>query len=462
MPRCEVSSRKRPFNPAENLNEFVTFSGTIARGDVVAPIRFRVRFGADGELRFRVYPLRMTRESMALQSDWAAKDSNKSPLLKVSAISSGGIRFESDGIVIKGTSTPFRGGHHYVTLKLNYTSATFTKDQDNGDAPPTIRWTLRGFESFPAVEGECALGKVVWAGRYPERSQDKVSGTASIEAAGPVANTAQWVAEAERLFEHMRLVMSLAMSRQVDYPVRDTWVEGQWRREAFSQTKSRRSNAHLFHPMVLQPVFDAALSSHFDPPFPASGLNYAIEWLTMYATYSEMRLTNAITALEHLANANMSEGDRHYLDPKSFDAFSKRLRDFATTDLPILTEDRDEAFTKAAMEMRTEMKSKLQDLNRRPLLDRILMLARRWNVPLDGLAEKDLRPAIPARNAIVHHGYYYKPGQAKQGQRDLWDHVLIIRELAIRFVLTAIGYRLSRNIPVVSWRATRCDLPAGD
>lgn len=436
-----MSLKRRLASKTEDLNEFVTFSGTISRDELVVPIRFRVRFGVDGELRFRVYPLPMTEDSLALRIRENKSKSNKRAVYALSAVSAGGTRLQSDNILLRGTGTASTSTTAHVTLKLNCTRATFTRDQDNGDTPPTVRWSLRGFEAFPAVEGECVLGKVVWAGNYPERSQDRVTGVATIRANGPVTETAKWTAEVDRLFEHIRLVMSLAMSRQVDYPVRDIWIDGQWRRDAFSQTKSRRSNAHLFHPMVLQPAFDAALASHFNPPVAASGLDYAVEWLTMHTTYSEMRLTNAITALEHLVNANMSEDDQFYLDPKSFDAFSKRLRDFATVDLEALTEDRDEAFATAAMTMRAGMKSKLLDLNRPPLLERVLTLAQRWNVPLDGLDGKELRAAIPARNTIVHRGYYYHPGRAKAEHADLWDHVLIIRELAARFVLTAIGYR---------------------
>jgi hypothetical protein len=44
-------------NKDEDLRSFVTFTGTISDDDVVVPIKFRVRFGADGELRFKAYPI---------------------------------------------------------------------------------------------------------------------------------------------------------------------------------------------------------------------------------------------------------------------------------------------------------------------------------------------------------------------------------------------------------------------
>jgi hypothetical protein len=41
-----------------------------------------------------------------------------------------------------------------------------------------------------------------------------------------------------------------------------------------------------------------------------------------------------------------------------------------------------------------------------------------------------------ARDLIIHRGHYY------EGEReDLWEHVTVIREIVVRFLLTAIGYK---------------------
>lgn len=435
--------RKKPRsrNDAEDLSGFVTFSGTISRGDLVVPIRFRVRFGVDGELRFRVYPLPLTTDALALRSERTDGKSNKFATYTISALSAGGTRFESDGIILRGTGTRSTETTSHVTLKLGYTKATFARDQDNGEAPPTIRWTLRGFECFPAVHGDCALGEVGIQGNYPDKGGDRVSGIASIRAHGPVSDTAGWTAEAEELFRHLRDVMSFAMSRQVDYPIRDTWVDGKWRRDAYSQTKSRRSYAHVFHPMTLQGIFDAALASHANPPVVAKGIGYTIEWITLATTYSEMRLTNAITALEHLADSNLPESDQLFLPKKAFEAFAKRLRKFAADDLAATFAEAEPAQLASIEAMRAAMPGKLKDLNRRPLFERVIALADRWQVPLGGLDPAAIRAAIVARNSIVHRGYYYEPDRGSREQADLRDHVLTMREVAIRFVLTLIGYR---------------------
>lgn len=435
-----MRSKGRPANAPEDLNRFVTFSGTIAHDKLVVPIRFQVRFGRDGELRFRVYPLPMTSDALALRSDRNNGKTTKFARYTISAVSVSGTRFESDSIILRGTGTRSTPTTAHVTLKLGYSMASFTWDQDSGDVPPTVRWSLRGFEAFPEVEGSCDLGVVGMQGKYPDKGGDSISGVAVIQAPGPVVDTDSWLGEAEKLFLHIRNVMSFAMSRQIGYPVRDTWVDGQRRLVAYSQTKSRRSNQHVHHPMQMQEVFDAALASHFHPPIAAKNLGYAIEWLTMQATYTEMRLTNVMTALENLADSNLPEADKLFLPPKEFEAFSKRVRDFAGADLQGRTEGSDEARTAAAREMRLGMKAKLQDLNRRPLFDRVMILAKRWGVPLDGIDDRGVRAAITARNNVVHRGYYYEPDRGTHEQNDLWEHVYAVRELAIRFVLTIIGF----------------------
>jgi len=86
-----------------------------------------------------------------------------------------------------------------------------------------------------------------------------------------------------------------------------------------------------------------------------------------------------------------------------------------------------------------ELDGKLADLNRRPLLARLRLIAKRWGVPLGDINETSLRAAKNARDRIVHRGQYYD--DAKESDADLWTHVTVVREVAARFFLTAIGYK---------------------
>jgi hypothetical protein len=91
-----------------------------------------------------------------------------------------------------------------------------------------------------------------------------------------------------------------------------------------------------------------------------------------------------------------------------------------------------------AADASVELNEKLLDLNRRSLLRKLELLTQRWNVPLDGISPEDLRAAKQARDKVVHRGQYYE--DAKETDADLWTHVTIVREIAVRFLFTAIGY----------------------
>lgn len=152
---------------------------------------------------------------------------------------------------------------------------------------------------------------------------------------------------------------------------------------------------------------------------------------------------NAMTALENMTDSNLRADQTTFLPKKRFEKVSKAMRDEAKAYVAANPLD-----DKSAFDQRVEaaflgaLPAKLLDLNRRPLNRKILELAAEWNVPLDDfLNEEALARAIKARNNVVHRGWYYEPAQGSAAQRDLWDHVLLMREIVIRFILTAVGYR---------------------
>jgi hypothetical protein len=87
------------------------------------------------------------------------------------------------------------------------------------------------------------------------------------------------------------------------------------------------------------------------------------------------------------------------------------------------------------------LSAKLNDLNRKPLIDKIYLLAKHWSVPIEDLDRQNISSSIAARNKIVHRGQYYdNDGRSNDSLTDLWDHAMLIRELVARFILTSYGY----------------------
>jgi hypothetical protein len=55
---------------------------------------------------------------------------------------------------------------------------------------------------------------------------------------------------------------------------------------------------------------------------------------------------------------------------------------------------------------------------------------------------KMISEAISARNYITHSGQYYdRDNVPNESLVSLWDHAMLVRELVVRFILTAIDYR---------------------
>ena len=229
--------------------------------------------------------------------------------------------------------------------------------------------------------------------------------------------------------------MSFASAAALKRPIIEFFAGDNLKVVALSQTRQASAPLRIFHPRNQQPVFDAAVNSFFNPPFEVKNLFFAIEWFAMEAMYNEVRLVNAMTVLENLIASNLEDNDALIQPKKDFEKTRRALR--AVLRRCIGKWSTDDA--KKADEIVMELNERLADLNRRSILQKLAALAKRWSVPLDGISEDKIKAAKQARDLIVHRGHYYDNG--KEEGNDLWEHVTVVREIVVRFLLTAIGYR---------------------
>jgi hypothetical protein len=120
---------------------------------------------------------------------------------------------------------------------------------------------------------------------------------------------------------------------------------------------------------------------------------------------------------------------------KEFDKIRTKLRQVIKKCVEKWTKEEAEN----AKDFVVELNERLADLNRRSIFQKIKTLSERWSVPLDGICDEEIRAAKRARDLIVHRGHYYE--EENEEREDLWGHVTIIREIVVRFLLTAIGYK---------------------
>jgi hypothetical protein len=154
--------------------------------------------------------------------------------------------------------------------------------------------------------------------------------------------------------------------------------------------------------------------------------------VSMTASYNEERLTNAMTALENLVDSNLAEEETTILPRKAFDKVRRVL-------MKVIRACVSKWAPETAEEALSDLNAKLNDLNRRSFLRKLETLQRRWNVPLDGIASAAIAAAKRARDKVVHRGQYYE--DASDTDADLWTHVMVVREVAVRFLFTAVGYQ---------------------
>jgi hypothetical protein len=199
---------------------------------------------------------------------------------------------------------------------------------------------------------------------------------------------------------------------------------------AWSQTRASSSAFPIFHFLDLDPIFRTAVRSFFEPPIAVNRLFSAIEWFAMDAEYNEVRLVAAMTALENLIDSNVTEVEGLILPRRAFEKTRKVLLNVIRACITKWATGGEEALS--------ELHETLAGLNRRSMLRKLKLLAQRWNVPLNGISDESLRAAKNARDRVVHRGQYYE--DAAESDADLWTHVTVIREVAVRFLLTAIGF----------------------
>jgi hypothetical protein len=259
-----------------------------------------------------------------------------------------------------------------------------------------------------------------------------LTGILQIRATSAPPDYAKWREAVDKLFEHIRRVMSFASAVVLHSPIFEYYDGPEVEVVAWSQTTQARASMRTVHYLDQHTIFEAAVNSYFTPPIPVKNLFYAIEWFAMDASYNEVRLVNSMTVLENLVASNLSEDDELILEKKNF----KKTRAVLKIVIRLCIQKWDASEEAKAEEVVAELDERLGDLNRRSIFKKMMILVDRWSVPLDGIEESQLKAAKRARDLIVHMGSY-GPGKSD----DLWDHVTIIRELVVRFLLTAIGFK---------------------
>jgi hypothetical protein len=427
---AKLIRRKRPQRSASSFLFDKPFTGHLSALGVDIAMRFRMRILANGEVDLRFRRRRMTKALWTIYRAWSS-ERGSGIALSLRGVATDGTRFESDDLHISNFGQVLRGDDRPHTMKpvAECLRGYLRAKPNTPRSLPVLQWRLTGFECFPALYATCELGKLQMAGETRMTQPGPVNGLLTLEATELPDDLEAWRGKADALFEHIRRIMSFAASTMLGAPVAEFWHGAQWEAEILSHTAQRSPSMRVFHSLDLQPIFGAALESHFRPPRQVKNLPYAIEWFSMSSSYDEVRLIAAMTALENLIDSNLERRDSVILPQKAFDRLRRGLR-ASMSDLLA------DAFSSATDGLIPTLNEKLIELNRKPLREKLMKLVQAWTVSLTGISDADIRAAIAARNLVVHRGHHDR----QPDDPDLWRHVTVVREIVVRLILAAIGY----------------------
>lgn len=421
------------------------FVGAVELGGSSVEARFSVGITINGDAKISIDPLpEDPTTSFIIEQFYDQK--LRFAKFKLSGKARDGTTFSSETVVMHGLKTDDFADTASTIAPTLVCHECLIVTRAEPRAAPAIKVLLRGFSSINALSARSPLGTVEMMGaRFEESERLQMTGALTIQAEEMPVDFDAWRTGVEGLVRHVRAIMSFARGARLTAPVVETLHDG--RAEVIVRPRSNDGGHGMgpFPPEGYEKIFRLAVASHFHEAPRFKDIDIAIEWFTMPNGYREGMLMTAMTVLENLLTCNLSRAEVQFRNKNQFSKMRQAL--LAAAQAKLKESGMDEPAVKGELD---GMADKLEDLNRRPLKDKLLLLAKRWNVPMDGVSEDALAAAKRARDHIVHRGRYEPPAGSES---DLIDHVRLARELVVRFVLAALEFDGTYASPLTGERA---------
>jgi hypothetical protein len=390
-----MSSEFRP-----NLAESKPFSGTFSQGEHSLPFTVAIGIDAGGEVEFKFDPILLSDDTKFILLSWYEKTS-EFRYFSFAGVAADGAQFTTDQLHFTSLGQTSDASGTRMTPEARCRKGELRYKLTKPAEFPVLRMRLKGLESLGSLYGECRLGRIGMSGQHPVDDKNVVTGSVIVQSLSAPDDVTAWRAEAEKLVEHIRRIISLGASSLLGAPIFEFFCGDDAEVMIWSQTTQEGSTFRIVHSIAQEAIFNAAITSFFDPPVVIKHLFFAIEWFGMDAGYTEVRLVAAMTALENLIDANAQDEEALIQPRKEFDKTRRALRKVIRACLEKWSPSDGDAVLK-------ELNEKLADVNRRPLLAKLDLLAKRWGVPLEDISQLSLQSAKNARDRIIHRGTYYE------------------------------------------------------
>lgn len=419
----------------KGLIEFKSFTGHLHANGSTTALTFSVRIDHAGEVKFDLGTIALTSETKFIMDYWH-NEGEKVKCYSLSGNSVDGIEFNTNNLYFNsvGRSSSKESGS-CMNPKGGCSSAEFHRKLSEPISMPIIRMRVKGFQNFGQLKSKCNLGTVTMDGQRSIDEPDTITGYIEVSPDNEPSDLSAWRTECDKLLEHVRRVMSFASAAVLKVPIIEYFSSNALKVLTLSQVGQTSAPMRTIHFLNQQPVFDSAVMSFFNPPIKVKNLFFAIEWFAMNSTYNEVSLINAMTVLENIVASNFIDKDAMIQPPNEFRKTRKILRNV----IKKCVEKWGPEEAEKAKEVLGELNDRLADLNRRSIFKKFKIVVDHWSIPLNGISDDDFKAAKRARDLIVHRGHYYE--EEKGETVDLWQHVTLVREIVVRILLTAIGYK---------------------
>ncbi|MDX8458181.1 hypothetical protein [Mesorhizobium humile] len=408
------------------------YRGTLlARGQPV-DVRFSLSAKADCRLRFKFDAL--GGQSFLLLAQTFGKPGLPSERLSLDARTKSGDRITSDTLSMAGYSVNDDG--HFI--EVSYLTATVSQAMKKTTPRPLLRLWFRGFSSFRNSPVKTPLGILaVWGSSDGSRA-DEMSGCVTLEAPSE-APGAGWVADADQFLRYMHQGLAFAHGARLQTP-RVDYVEGNTLTATFYSGVGYQQELSVQHFLNHGPFIAALVRRYFEKGPVPEVIWIGLRWMQSGSTADEVRFLTAMTALETIIETVLPAKKGSTVPKSTFKGLRQKLLDVVDQQ-PDLTASQNEIF-----------KERIKGINQKPLSAKIDGLFDHYKMSREDFGMDVIVSLVKLRNTLVHTGVLPE-------EIDIWDRIILVRELITRILLSEIGFKGSyccyiggqhdRDFPVV-------------
>lgn len=395
----------------------VRFHGTLGDDTHSVNITFNLEIDQDGILQVRIERVRASLDAFQLYK--IGRPGERVAFLNLTGVSDNEWACHSRHFQLTGFSNSFKEGQE-IEIQGYCTTAELTRPTRNAAERSSLRWYVRQFGAVHALKWSGPLGDVLAGGPpdLPAQSQQPAGAIIITHPTGEADDN--WWRESNRFISHIARVLSFGCDHYF-LPVIEQHIQrDRMILRVVRRRRSESSSLPLFTAVYMEPLFDCACESFASHSAEVEALDPAIRWLTSPAVFREIRLLNAMTALECIVDRTAPKSLRHLMTSNKFKKLGKDIKEFLQ--LRVAPAD---------------MLTKLPELNRRPLRDQIQALLELRNIYVGDLPSGWIETTIAVRNAIVHTGV---PALTDPDTSFRFEHVVWVREVVTRLIFERIGF----------------------